>query len=251
MLYHCFGDKKWEVLRLFFCILWDIYSWNKGCHTPIWGNRCESQFYASSGLKSTWNVPLIASQWNPTLPWPDFTSVKGVSRKSKTAAKVTLSPNLSPHFSQFSLILAIMHGVLTLACEGIQQSAIAGHMGLTRATVNAILQRHAATGTLVPCKFTRAPRKTMPHQDHALFGMVWQYCFISARDLTAWMTNLYGMRVGQKTINNQLLPHGFCAYMPTRKPLLTANHRHSLLEWTQRWQNLTMVSSTGTSSETP
>ena len=59
-------------------------------------------------------------------------------------------------FAQFSLIVLIMprptligvrHEVFALAREGLQHSAIAGRIGLTRATVNIILQSHASTGT--------------------------------------------------------------------------------------------------------
>ena len=35
-------------------------------------NRYGSIFIASSGLTVTWNVPVIAPQSNPTLPWPDL-----------------------------------------------------------------------------------------------------------------------------------------------------------------------------------
>ena len=45
--------------------------------------------------------------------------------------------------------IGIRHEVLALAHEGMQLSAIAAHVGLTRATVNYILWRHAATGTYV------------------------------------------------------------------------------------------------------
>ena len=64
-------------------------------------------------------------------------------------------------FSQFSLIVLMMphlfpigitHEVLALAREGLRQRAIAGRVVLTRATVNCILWRHAATVTLVPGK---------------------------------------------------------------------------------------------------
>ena len=44
---------------------------------------------------------------------------------------------------------------------------------------------------------------------------------------------------GRKTINNRLLSRSYRAYRPTRKPLLTVNHRRLRLEWAQRWQNLT------------
>ena len=71
--------------------------------------------------------------------------------------------------------------------------------------------------------------------------MVWQDHFISAPALTARMRTLYGMRAGQKTISNRLLCRGYCAYRPTGKPLLTANHRRLRLEWAQRWQNLKMA----------
>ena len=71
--------------------------------------------------------------------------------------------------------------------------------------------------------------------------MVRQDSFISAWALTAQMRNFYGMRSGRTTFHNQLLSHGRYAYPPTKKPLLTTNHRLLRLEWAQRWQNLTMV----------
>ena len=101
---------------------------------------------------------------------------------------------------------------------GHAKNAVAGRMGLTRATFNCILQRHAAIGTLVPGKSKGDPLKATRRQDHALFGMVWQDRFTSARALTAWIRNLYGMRAGRKTINNQFLSHSYRVYGPTRKP---------------------------------
>ena len=68
--------------------------------------------------------------------------------------------------------IVIRHEVLALACEGMWQSTIAGRMGLTRVTINHIFRRHAATGKLMPGKAMRAPWKTTPRQDHALFRMV-------------------------------------------------------------------------------
>ena len=137
--------------------------------------------------------------------------------------------------------MGIRHEVFALAHEGIKQGAIAALVGLTRATVNRILKRHAATGSLVPGKSSGAPRKTTPRQDRALLRMVWQYRFLSARALRAQMRNLYGMRAGRTTVNNRLLSHGYRAYRPTTKPLLTANHRRLCLEWAQRWWNLTVA----------
>ena len=91
----------------------------------------------------------------------------------------------------------------------------------------------------MPGKSTTVPRKTTPRQDRDLLRIV-----ISAWDLTVRMRNLYGIRAGRKTINNQLFSHGCLAYRPTsctRRPVLTANHRCLDLEWAQRWQNLTMA----------
>ena len=143
-------------------------------------------------------------------------------------------------FSQFSMInlikpgpspLGIRHEVLALAHEGMWLSAIAGCVGLTRATLNCIMRRHAALWTLVPGKSTRAPQKTTPRLDCTLFRMVQQDRFINARVLMAWIKNMYGMRARQQTFTNQLLPHGYHAYRPTRKSLLTANHSLLCLEW--------------------
>ena len=137
--------------------------------------------------------------------------------------------------------MGIKHEVFALAHEGIKQGAIAARVGLTRDIVNRILKRHAATGSLVPGKSSGAPRKTTPRQDRALLRMVRQDRFLSARALTARMRNLYGMRAGRTTVNNRLLSHGYRAYRPTTKPLLTANHRRLRLEWAQRWRNLTVA----------
>ena len=137
--------------------------------------------------------------------------------------------------------IGIRHEVLGLAREVMQQSAITGCVGLTRATVYCIFRRHAATGTLVPGQSTGAPLKTTPCQDLALFRMVRRDRFICARSLKARIRNLYRMRAGQKTINNRLSSRGYHAFRTTRKPLLTANHCRLRLEWASRWQNLTLV----------
>ena len=63
---------------------------------------------------------------------------------------------------------------LHLPVRAFKQGAIAARVGLTRATVNRILKRHAATGSLVPGKSSGAPRKTTPWQDRALLKMVRQ-----------------------------------------------------------------------------
>ena len=114
--------------------------------------------------------------------------------------------------------MGIRHEVFALAREGIKQGAIAARVGLTRATVNRILKRHAATGSLVPGKSSGAPRKTIPRQDRALLRMVRQDLFLSARALMARMINLYGMSAGRTTVNNRLLPRGYRAYRPTTTP---------------------------------
>ena len=86
-----------------------------------------------------------------------------------------------------------------------------------------------------------APQKITSCQNHALFRMVWQDRFISARALTVQVRNLYGKRAGRKTISNRLLSCGYHDYRPTNKPPMTTIHRRLCLEWAQRWQNLTMA----------
>ena len=55
--------------------------------------------------------------------------------------------------------MGIRHEVFALARKGIKQGAIAARVGLTRATVNRILKRHAATGSLVPGQVFRGSPK--------------------------------------------------------------------------------------------
>ena len=183
------------------------------------------------------------------------------SSSSETTVYVVVPPNQSSHCDNFESIFAyffksfflivrtmprptpmgIRHEVFALAREGINQGSIAARVGLTRATVNCILKRHAATGSWVPGKSSGASRKTTPRQDRVLLRMVRQDRFLGARALTARMRNLYRMRAGHTTVNNRLLSRGYRAYRPTTKPLLTANHCRLRLEWAQRWQNLTVT----------
>ena len=181
---------------------------------------------------------MIVPQRNPTVPWPDIQcKVKWDRRAPKPQYRWSF-PQINLHtvttlnqylhiFSKVFLIvrtmprptpMGIRHEVFALAGEGIKQGAIAACVGLTRATVNRILKRHAATGSLVPDKSSGAPRKTTPRQDCALLRMVRQDRFLSARALTARMRNLYGMKAGRTTVNNRLLSRGYRAYRPTTKP---------------------------------
>ena len=204
---------------------------------------------------------MIVPQRNPTLPWADIQcKVKWDRRAPKSQYRLSF-PQIKFHtvttlnqylhiISKVFLIfrtmprptpMGIRHEVFALAREGIKQGAIAARVGFTRATINRILKRHAATGSLVPGKSSGAPRKITPRQDRALQRMVQQDRFLSAWALTERMRNLYGMRAGRTMVNNRLLSRGYRAYRPTTKSLLTANHRCLRLEWAQKLQNLTVA----------
>ena len=179
-------------------------------------------------LPMAWNwyemyLWLRPNEIRPCLCW-NFTSMPTGIIKVQTCSlwsfpqiclHTVASSNQQLHFhSQFSLIVLIKphptpigssHEVLALAHEGMWQRAIAGPLGLTCANVNRILHRRVATGTLVPGKSIGAHWRTTPHQDCALLKIVWQNRFISDRALTVGMRNLYGMRAGQKTVNNRTL----------------------------------------------
>ena len=235
----------------------------KGCYTPIEDNK--------TNVDRTFVFPL-GCNWHDMDPWLFPNEIRhylGQTFNARSSGIVELrnhskggrSPksiftlwqlwiNICIFFSKVFLIvwtmprptpMGIRHEVFTLAREGIKQGAIAARVGLTCATFNRILKRHAATGSLVPGKSSGAPRKTTPRQDRALLRMVRQDRFFSARALTARMRNLYGMRAGRTRVNNRLLSHGYLAYRPTTKPLLTSNHRPLRLEWAQRWRNLTVA----------
>ena len=247
------------------CVSIESYTLGKkGCYTPIEDNKTNVDRTFVFPLGCNWHDPagpVIAPQRNPTLPWADIQcKVKWDRRAPKPHYRWSF-PQINLHtmttlnqylhiFSKVFLIvrtmprptpMGIRHEVFALAREGIKQGAIAARVGLTRATVNHILKRHAATGSLVPGKSSGAPRITTPRQDRALLRMVRQDRFLSARALTARMRNLYGTKAGRTTVNNRLLSRCYRAYRPTTKPLLTANHRRLPLEWAQRWRNLTVA----------
>ena len=243
-----------------YCLHFVLYTLGKkGCYTPIEDNK--------TNVDRTFVLPL---GWNlhdmdPWLFHNEILHYLGQTFNARSSGIVELrnhsiggrSPksiftlwqlwiNICIFFKSFSdcsnnAPMGIRHEVFALAREGIKQGAIAARVGLTRATINRILKRHAATESLVPGKSSGAPRKTTPRQDRALLRMVRQDRFLSARALTAQMRNLYGMRAGRTTVNNRLLSRGYRAYRPTTKPLLTANHRRLRLEWAQRWRNLTVA----------
>ena len=243
-----------KVISLATCSLclqiWDFLSPNytlrkKVVAPPFATKSICIEFSCSQWAEIDINVPVTVLPRNPTLSWPDFHfNDKWDGRSPKPKLEWSFPQICLAYFSQFSLIvlivpciapLGISHEVVALAWEGMWQSAIASHVGLTCATINGILGTDVATRTLVPGKSTGAPWKTTPCQDRALLRMVGQDSLISVRALMAWMRNLYGMRAGQKIINNPLLTHGCHAYRHTKKPLLTANHHRLHLEWAQRW----------------
>ena len=128
-------------------------------------------------------------------PYPGRTSTSMPSGIAKVQNRSlgSHSPKFA-YFSRFSLIVLIMphptvvairHEGLPLVREGMWQSAIAGCVCLTHATINRIPQRHTATGTLVPGKSTGALRKTTPLQNRALCRMVQQDRHLSTLTLTA------------------------------------------------------------------
>ena len=187
---------------------------------PMW---IELLCFHLAEIGMIWTV--IVPQRNPILSWADIQcKVKWDRRAPKPQYRWSF-PQITLHtvttlnqylhiFSKVFLIvrtmprqtpMGIRHEVFALAREGIKQGAIAARVGLTRATVNRILKRHVATGSLVPGKSSGAPRKTTPRQDRALLRMVRQDRFLSARALTARMRNLYGMRAGRTTVNNRLI----------------------------------------------
>ena len=102
-------------------------------HTPMWIELlC---FHLQTWLKLAWYGPVIVPQRNPTLPWADIQcKVKWDRRATK--------PQYRWSFPQINL-----HTVTIFAYF------------FTRATVNRILKRHAATGSLVPGKSSGAPER--------------------------------------------------------------------------------------------
>ena len=119
------------------------------------------------------------SQRNPTLPWADIQcKVKWDCRAPKPQCRWSFPQinldtvtTLNQYFHIFSKVflivrtmphptpMGIRHEVFALAREGIKQGANAARVGLTRATINRILKRHAATGSLVPGKSSGLPKR--------------------------------------------------------------------------------------------
>ena len=193
----------------------------KGCYTPIEDNK--------TNLDRTFVFPL-GWNWHDMDPWlfpneirhylgqtfnarsSGIVELRNHSIGGRSPKSIFIVTTLNQYLHIFSKVflivrtmprptpMCIRHEVFALAREGIKQGAIAARVGLTRATVNRILKRHAATGSLVPGKSSGAPRKTTPRQHRALLRMVRQDRFLSARALTARMRNLYGMRAGRTTV---------------------------------------------------
>ena len=136
-------------------------------------------------------------------------------------------------------LIRTRHKLFALARKGMCQGDIAAKIGVARKNVNRILLRQVASASQEPGKSTAAIRKTTARQECALFRMVREDRFKSARALTERMRNLYGVRVGRRTINNQLVARGYRACRIPRKPLVTANHHRLRLDWSQ--QNLTVA----------
>ena len=172
---------------------------------------CRADCLAPEQTNAAWFIWHKIAQWQPLHQFCVTAHENGSA--NRPVGRYKTMPRPTP--------LGIRHEVFALSREGIKQGAIAAGVGLTRASVNRILKRHAATGSLVPGKSSGAPRKTTLRQDRALLRMVRQ--------------------AGRTMVNNRLLSRGYRAYRPTTKPLLTANPRRLRLEWAQRWRNLTVA----------
>ena len=186
-----------------------VHSWKKVVTPPF--EAIKSNFYTSSGLKLTWNVPVTAAlQRNPTLPWPDchFTwdcrCPKRQHRWSflQICLRTVASSNTKiAFFSQFSLIVLIM--------------PLPTPIGIWL-----MLPSTASSGVLVPQELHTSSRL-----------LCWEW--LRPR---AWRCG-WGICMEW---GSALVPWSPC-YRPPRKPPLTANHHRLCLEWAQRWQNLTMA----------
>ena len=136
---------------------------------------------------------MIVPQRNPTLPWADIQcKVKWDRRAPKPQYRWSFPQinlhtvtSLNQHLHIFSKVFFFWLfeqcpvqplWVLGMRCLHlpVKQGVIAARVGFTRATVNRILKRHAATGSLVPGKSSGAPRKTTPFARH-YFGDNYRY----------------------------------------------------------------------------
>ena len=152
-----------------------LHSWKKGCYTSIWCNKIDMHRMFVPPVVWNWHemyLWLLPNKIRPylsrifTLVASGIVEVQNCSlgrHFPKSAFALWQVRINNCIFSQFSLIVLIMlcptligikHEVLALAREGMRQSVLAGHVGLTHATVNCIFRRRAATGTLVPDRST-------------------------------------------------------------------------------------------------
>ena len=129
---------------------------------------------------------------------------------------LVICPRINPDSSNnvLSNPIGVRHEVFALTHEGMRKVTC----------VWLLLPSITSSGGMLPLElwFQANPQGLLgrPHLIKTMFSMIiWQDRFISARALTARMRNLYGMRDGWKTINNQLFSHGYRTYRPTRKPL--------------------------------
>ena len=131
------------------------------------------------------------------------------------------------------------HKLFALARKSMCQGDIAAKIAVARKNVNRIVLRQVATASQEPGKSAAALRKTTARQECALFRMVHEDRFKSARALIERMRNLYGVSVGRRTINNRLVARGYHARRIPRNPLVTANHHRLRIDWSR--QNLTVA----------
>ena len=112
-----------------------------------------------------------------------------------------------------------------------QQRVIAGRVGLTLATINRIPPEAC-------CHWNFGVRQV--HGGSSEDHISSRPCFVEDGP-TGSLHTCPGIDNADEEFVWNFLSCGYRAYRPTTKPLFTAHHRCLRLEWTQRWQNLTMA----------
>lgn len=131
--------------------------------------------------------------------------------------------------------------ILVLSRTGMRQGAIAQSVGVTRATVNRILQRHQRTGNVAPDKSSGRPKVTTRRMDRFILLSVRRNRRVTVGTLQRRLRRDFGLNISLRTINNRLLSLGFRACRTVWFPKLTPQHRYNRRVWARRHQNLTVA----------
>lgn len=121
--------------------------------------------------------------------------------------------------------------IVTLREEGLSFQALADRFNVRKATIIALMQKYTRTGSVDDLPGRGRHRMSTERQDRALLRLSTRHPQMSSRGLAQEWHESANVAARPRTVRQRLFSAGRYSYIAPKKPLLTARHRATRLQW--------------------